>query len=54
MWDSKYTVALGSAIFALGSIIEAASPSLPVFCFGRAVAGAGEGLFLSVVCESDL
>ncbi|GAA5975420.1 hypothetical protein JCM11641_004258 [Rhodosporidiobolus odoratus] len=43
----KRTIALGSAIFAAGSAISAASAtSLAVLLVGRCVSGAGEGLFL--------
>lgn len=43
----KYTISLGSAIFAVGSAISAASKtSLGVLILGRCIAGTGEGLFL--------
>ncbi|GAA5896003.1 hypothetical protein JCM6882_005583 [Rhodosporidiobolus microsporus] len=42
----KRTIALGSAIFAVGSVISASSYHLAQLIVGRCVAGAGEGLFL--------
>ncbi|EJD02449.1 general substrate transporter [Fomitiporia mediterranea MF3/22] len=45
----KYTLALGGAIFSAGSAIVASSPKLAQVFIGRCLAGAGEGLFLSVV-----
>ncbi|GAA5935249.1 hypothetical protein JCM10213_003986, partial [Rhodosporidiobolus nylandii] len=43
----KRTIALGAAIFAVGSVISAAAKgSLGVLLLGRCVAGAGEGCFL--------
>jgi MFS family permease len=45
----KYTIALGSAIFAVGSAISCACPPhLPVLFVARCIAGIGEGLFLGV------
>ncbi|KAK4054522.1 hypothetical protein OIV83_001016 [Microbotryomycetes sp. JL201] len=42
----KFTISLGGAIFALGSILSAASFNLAMLIVGRVVAGLGEGLFL--------
>ncbi|GAA5886161.1 hypothetical protein JCM6882_004283 [Rhodosporidiobolus microsporus] len=42
----RRTIALGSAIFALGSAISASSYKLAQLIAGRCIAGAGEGLFL--------
>ncbi|GAA5828870.1 hypothetical protein JCM11251_005903 [Rhodosporidiobolus azoricus] len=42
----KRTIALGSAIFAIGSVLSASAYSLSQLIVGRCVAGAGEGLFL--------
>ncbi|THH07666.1 hypothetical protein EW145_g3225 [Phellinidium pouzarii] len=44
-----YTFSLGSAIFAVGSAIVASSSTLAQLFIGRCIAGAGEGLFLSVI-----
>ena len=43
----KRTIALGCAIFAIGSAISAGSNSLAALITGRCIAGLGEGLFLS-------
>ncbi|GAA5901726.1 uncharacterized protein JCM6883_000375 [Sporobolomyces salmoneus] len=46
----KYTIALGSGIFAVGSAISCACPPyLAVLFVARCIAGVGEGLFLSTV-----
>ncbi|GAA6063189.1 hypothetical protein JCM10212_006855 [Sporobolomyces blumeae] len=55
-WISrKYTISLGCAIFAVGSIVSAAATNLGMLVAGRCVAGIGEGLFLSAagvfLCE---
>lgn len=42
-------VMLGSVVFALGVALQAGSWKLPMFLVGRALAGTGEGLFLSNV-----
>ncbi|KAI0034891.1 general substrate transporter [Vararia minispora EC-137] len=43
------TFALGGAVFCAGSILSAAATSLSMLFAGRAVAGVGEGLFMSTV-----
>ena len=42
-------VMVGSIIFTLGAILQGAAPVLPVLLVGRALAGLGEGLWLSNV-----
>lgn len=44
----RTTISAGTAIFATGSAICLAAQSLGMFVAGRAIAGTGEGLFLSV------
>ena len=44
-----YTIAIGGAVFAVGSAIAASSSTLPQFFVGRCLAGVGEGLFLSTI-----
>lgn len=45
---SRITVmGIGSAIFSMGSLIAASAHNLGMFLLGRALAGVGEGLFLS-------
>ncbi|KAF8518229.1 general substrate transporter [Gautieria morchelliformis] len=44
-----YTIGIGSFLFAVGSAIFCAAPSLPLLFLGRCIAGAGEGLFLSTI-----
>lgn len=44
-----YTLVTGGAIFSIGSAISAASPVLACLFVGRAIAGIGEGFFISVV-----
>ncbi|GAA6060934.1 hypothetical protein JCM10212_003842 [Sporobolomyces blumeae] len=56
MISRKWTISLGSAIFAIGSVVSAASDShLGILIAGRCIAGAGEGLFLGClgvyICE---
>lgn len=43
-----HTISVGAAVFCIGSVLCAASNSLGMFLAGRALAGCGEGLFLSV------
>ncbi|KAL5511144.1 hypothetical protein ACEPAH_4359 [Sanghuangporus vaninii] len=45
----KHTMTVGGAIFAVGSAIVASASKLPQIFAGRCLAGAGEGLFLSVI-----
>ena len=45
----KYTLTIGGAVFAGGSVIAASASKLPQIFVGRCLAGIGEGLFLSVV-----
>ncbi|GAA5824415.1 hypothetical protein JCM5353_005029 [Sporobolomyces roseus] len=46
----KYTIALGSAIFAVGSALSCGCPPhLPVLFVARCIAGIGEGLFLGIL-----
>ncbi|KAF7973733.1 hypothetical protein HWV62_14302 [Athelia sp. TMB] len=51
----KYTIALGSLIFTIGSAISCGSPNLTTLIVARCIAGSGEGLFLSAaavyLCE---
>ncbi|KZP33551.1 general substrate transporter [Athelia psychrophila] len=51
----KYTISLGSLIFAIGSALACASPNLTTLIVARCIAGSGEGLFLSAaavyLCE---
>lgn len=51
----EQAISIGCLIFSIGSAISASSNTLGVLIFGRCIAGAGEGLFLSVigvyVCE---
>lgn len=42
-------VMAGALVFTIGSVLEAAAPSLPVFLVGRGFTGIGEGLWLSNV-----
>lgn len=42
-------VMVGSTIFALGAILQGAASALPMLLVGRALAGLGEGLWLSNV-----
>lgn len=42
-------VMVGSSIFTLGVILQGASSALPMLLVGRALAGLGEGLWLSNV-----
>lgn len=44
-----YTIALGGLVFAAGSAISASAYSLAQLFVGRAITGAGEGLFLSTI-----
>ncbi|KAK4688298.1 hypothetical protein P7C73_g1817, partial [Tremellales sp. Uapishka_1] len=44
-----HAITIGDSIFALGSLICASSQNLGMYLAGRAIAGAGEGLFLSTV-----
>lgn len=43
------TIIIGGTIFGFGATLEAASPKLTLFIFGRAIKGLGEGLFLATV-----
>lgn len=43
------TISLGGLIFAAGSAVSCAANALPMLFVGRAIAGIGEGLFLSAV-----
>ncbi|KAK3318128.1 general substrate transporter [Apodospora peruviana] len=49
------SIAIGSAIFAAGAALEAASVHIAMFIFGRVVEGVGEGLYLGTlivyICE---
>ncbi|KZP33388.1 MFS transporter [Athelia psychrophila] len=51
----KYTIALGSLMFALGSAISCGAPNLATLIIARCIAGSGEGFFLSAatvyLCE---
>lgn len=42
-------MATGFVVFSVGAALEAGSVKLPMFFVGRAVKGAGMGLFLSTV-----
>ena len=42
-------VAVGAALFAIGSVLQASALSLAQFIVGRVFAGAGEGVFLGVL-----
>lgn len=42
-------IAIGAFIFGIGGAIEAGSVKLAMLIVGRAIKGAGEGLFLSTV-----
>lgn len=42
-------IAIGSAIFGVGTGIEAGAAHLAMFIVGRVVTGVGEGLFLSTL-----
>ena len=51
----KYTVSLGCAIFAVGTVVATVAPNLATLIVGRCIAGSGEGFFLSAatvyLCE---
>ncbi|KZP11841.1 putative transporter [Athelia psychrophila] len=51
----KYTISLGSLMFAVGSAISCGAPNLTALIVGRCIAGSGEGFFLSAgtvyLCE---
>ncbi|KAI1865434.1 uncharacterized protein JN550_008191 [Neoarthrinium moseri] len=42
-------IAIGSVVFGLGAVVEAASSQLGIFIVGRLIKGVGEGIFLSTV-----
>ena len=42
-------VMMGSAIFTIGAILQGAASALPMLLVGRALAGLGEGIWLSNV-----
>ena len=44
-----HVVMVGSTIFTLGAVLQGAAPALPMLLVGRALAGLGEGLWLSNV-----
>ncbi|KII89140.1 hypothetical protein PLICRDRAFT_109396 [Plicaturopsis crispa FD-325 SS-3] len=43
------TIAIGGAVFSIGSVLACAASDLAMLFVGRCIAGVGEGLFLSVV-----
>jgi MFS family permease len=49
-----YVVMAGAIVFTIGTALEAASLNLAMLLLGRAIAGAGQGLWLSNVSVLDL
>lgn len=43
------TIALGGAVFAIGSIVACSAGALPQLIVGRCIAGTGEGLFVAAI-----
>jgi MFS family permease len=54
-WGRLKTIIAGSMIFVLGAVLQGSSYGLPQFLIGRAIAGLGEGIYISnmavYICE---
>ena len=48
-YGQLFVVMIGSTVFTLGAILQGAASALPMLLVGRALAGLGEGIWLSNV-----